>query len=186
MRVKKIGFSRMLLLTSTTILILGLSMLRNLAFITLNCGALWALIYFSLKGGEVALSWLLWPSLVALTLFAVSLSHLKHQMLALKADSQFSGSIGGPLENAVHQCGEAGLKVCLVAAGVFIVLQAWRLRVLFARTRVADSALIVVRFFVGALFCAGILGVGLLAHRSSAGGAAKSEQGDVKKGTNGI
>lgn len=176
----------MLLLTATTVLIPGLSVLRNMAFMTLSCGALCTSVYFSLKGRETALSWLLCVALGSVTLFASSLSHLKHQMLEVTPPSQSSGSIGPTLESTVQQSGDAVMKTCLVAAAIYIVLHGWRLLVLFSRTRLANSPLIIVRFFVGALLCVGILGVGLLAHRSPGGGVPKTGPGDAKKAMSGI
>jgi hypothetical protein len=169
----------MLSLTATTVFVHGLSVLRNMAFMTLSCGALCASVYFSLKGRETALSWFLWATLASVTLFAVSLSHLKHQMLELTPPPQSSSSSGATNTRTVQESGDAAMKACLVAAGVYIVLQGWRLLVLFSTTRVPDSPLIIVRFFVGALLCVGVLGVGLSVHLPP-GGVPKSRPWNVK------
>ena len=176
----------MLLLSATTVSIHGLSVLRNTAFMTLNCVALCGSVYFSLKGRRTALPWFLYATLGSITLFAVSFSHLNHQMLELTPSSQSSSSIGATIESTVRQTGDAILKVCLVAAGALIVLQGSMLLVLFSRTRVTNAQLIIVRFFVGALLCLGILGAGLLAHRSPADGVSKSRPVAVKKSVGGI
>lgn len=73
------------------------------------------------------------------------------------------------------------MKACLMAAGVYIVLQGLWLLVLFSRTRVPDAPLIIVRFFVGALICLGILGIGLLGR--PADGMPAPEAKDVTKKT---
>lgn len=167
----------MVFVAATEVSIQWLSFLRNIAFVALNCAVLSASVSFSFKGGKSALSWFVLAILVAAALFAVSLSRLKHQMLHVAPVSQSGSSIGATLESTVQECGDAVMKACLVAAGVYIVLQGWRLLVLFSRTRVANGPLTIVRFFVGALLCMGILGVGLSAHRAPVTDAPKSGLG---------
>jgi len=155
----------MLLLTAIPVSVLMLNVLRNVAFMTLACGALGASLHFSLKGRKIALSWFLWTTVGSLTLLAVSLSHLKHQGLA-PASQAATSSPRAALENTVRQSGDALLKACLMAAGVYIVFQGLRLLVLFSRARAPNAPLIIVRFFVGALICLGILGIGLLGRQA--------------------
>lgn len=167
----------MVFVAATAVSIQWLSVLRNIAFVALNGAVLGASISFSFKGGKSARSWFVLAILVAAAVFAVSLSRLKHQMLQVAPVSQSASSIGATLEGTVQECGDAVMKACLVAAGVYIVLQGWRLLVLFSRTRVPNASLTIVRFFVGALLCVGILGVGLSAHRAPLTGAPKSGLG---------
>jgi hypothetical protein len=171
----------MLLLATVTVSVHMLNVLRNVAFMMLTCGALGASLHFSLKGRKIALSWFLCLTVGSVTLFAVSLSHLKHQMLELAPASQSSpSSTGATLESTVRQSGDAVMKACLMAAGVYIVLQGLWLLVLFSRTRVPNAPVIIVRFFVGALICLGILGIGLLGRRAD-GMTAPEAKGVTKK-----
>jgi hypothetical protein len=176
----------MLLVTAIAVSIHGLSLLRNMAFVSLSCGALGALVCSSLKVRGTVLSWFRWTMLVSAILFAVSLSHLKHQMMEVRPSSNFSGSIGAPLESTVQEYGDALMKACLVASGVYIVVQGWRLLLFFSRTRVPNAPVVIVRFFTGALLCVGILGVGLSAHRAPVAVVPKSKPGKgsvIKRGS---
>ena len=167
----------MQLFAATTLSIQALISLRNFAFVALNCGAFGASIYFALTGRKPPLAWFLWAMLGSVILFGISLSHVKHQLLALTSASQSSSSTGATLESTVQESGNAMMKAGLVASGVYIVLRGWSLLALFSRKQVPNSALAIVRFFVGALLCVGILGIGLSAHRASVAAVPKSEAG---------
>ena len=74
------------------------------------------------------------------------------------------------------------MKACLMAAGVYIVLQGLWLLVLLSRTRVPNAPLIIVRFFVGALICFGS-GDGLIGppSRRNAGARGKGRNEKTKQ-----
>jgi hypothetical protein len=159
---------RMSFLIATVVSVQYLSVFRNIGFLVLNCGALGSSIFFSLKASKAALYWLGASAVVAITLFALSLGHLRHQM-------RDGPTIGGPsmasapaLENTVRESGDTVIRLLLLAAGIYIVLRGLRILVLLSRAHERDTPVTIIRFFVGALLCVGILGVGLSGHRFTA------------------